>query len=184
MKLSTLQVIALRTLCENIVWTHKIHEKQADVLLKRSLRCRLVANVLLAVSVSGVLAAICFDGWLLNVLSALLMAVSLVVSVHRDSSNFEALAHEHSSYAKEYLRLRERAAKLISCLDRDNDYLDWLNGFESLQNDYLCVCDHAPRTSEKAVREAKCAIVEEGESSLDKLLDALARNVEGDSANG
>ena len=170
MKLSTLQVIALRTLCENIVWTHKIHEKQADILLKRSLRCRLVANVLLAVSASGVLAAICFDGWLLNVLSALLMAVSLVVSVHRDSSNFEALAHEHSSYAKEYLRLRERAAKLISCLDRDNDY--------------LCVCDHAPRTSEKAVREAKCAIVEEGESSLDKLLDALARNVEGDSANG
>lgn len=183
MKLSCLQADALRTLCESIVWTHKIHEKQADILLRHSSRYRLVANVLLAVSASGILAAILIDERLLNVFSALLMAASFVVSVHRDSSNYEALAYEHASYAKEYLKLREHATKLIVRLDCENDCSSWLDDYESLQNDYLLVCEHAPRTSEKAVKEAGRAIKQGDEPSLNELLDMLIQKTEDGSAD-
>ena len=183
MRLSRLQGTALRMLCENIVWTHKIHEKQADILLNRSLKYRVFANVLLAVSTSGVLTAIFVDEWLLNVFSALLMAASFVVSVHRDSSNYEALVYEHASYAKEYLKLRERATKLIVRLDCENDCSSWLYDYESLQNDYLLVCEHAPRTSEKAVKEAGRAIKQGDEPSLNELLDMLIQKTEGGSAD-
>lgn len=183
MKLSCLQVDALRTLCESIVWTHKIHEKQADILLRHSSRYRLVANVLLAVSASGILAAILIDERLLNVFSALLMAASFVVSVHRDSSNYEALAYEHASYAKEYLKLREHATKLIVRLDCENDCSSWLDDYESLQNDYLLVCEHAPRTSEKAVKEAGRAIKQGDEPSLNELLDMLIQKTGDGSAD-
>lgn len=183
MRLSRLQGTALRMLCENIVWTHKIHEKQADILLNRSLKYRVFANVLLAVSTSGVLTAIFVDEWLLNVFSALLMAASFVVSVHRDSSNYEALVYEHASYAKEYLKLRERATKLIVRLDCENDCSSWLDDYESLQNDYLLVCEHAPRTSEKAVKEAGRAIKQGDEPSLNELLDMLIQKTEGGSAD-
>ena len=175
---TNLEIASLKGLCENIVWTHKVHEKQADIELSRSKRCRYLANLLLAVSASGILGTTVVDEWWLKTLLAILSFGSLAISIHRDASCFELNFAEHSSYARSFLRLRERAVNLLLQIGSHPKKEYWQAEFESIQKDYLNLCDHAPRTSKKALKKAGRAICEDEESSLLDLLNVLVKDTE------
>ena len=173
MFLTDLEIAALREFCENIAWTHKVHEKQADIELNHSKRFRYLANTLLAISASGILATIVVDEWLLKVAFALLSFGSLCVSIHRDASCFEMNYAAHIVAAKGYLRLRERTVNLLLLIEANAEIEDWQSEFNSIREAYLDICEHAPRTSKRALKEASEAIRLGEESSLLELLKVL-----------
>ena len=174
--LTKLEIAALRGLSENIAWTHKAHEKQADIELSHSKRFRYAANALLAFSASGILGTIVADeGWL-KILLAVLAFGSLAVSIHRDASCFELNYAAHTSYAKTFLGLRERMLDLLLSVGSRTEEESWKSEFKAIQEAYLSACNHAPRTSSRALEEAGEAIKKKEQSSLFDLLDALDAN--------
>lgn len=149
----------IEKLFDDIVWTHKIHEKQADIystngrrLQKASIACIAITAVLAGVGI-GVSCV-----WL-NIAATILAVVATFVSIYREAKPYDVLVCDHSSYAKDYLALREELTSILTKSTLDKEAID------CVRCKYIQLCDHAPRTTDKAEAAAETAI-ENGEGKL------------------
>ena len=146
-------------LYDDIVWTHKIHEKQADIystngrrLQKASIACIAITAVLAGVGI-GVSCV-----WL-NIAATIFAVVATFVSIYREAKPYDVLVCDHSSYAKDYLALREELTSILTKAPLDKEAVN------CIRCKYIHLCDHAPRTTDKAEAAAETAI-ENGEGKL------------------
>ena len=148
------------------VWTHKIHEKQADIYELIGKTLSFVSIVAVAASGSGAIASIISDGYVLKCVVAALSAVSLFCSLWAKSFRFEERALNQRSAAKRFLGIRELAKGLslriaLDRLDADST----LGEIDALVEQYLSACAEAPSTTRLAVRMAERDLSNEGEAS-------------------
>lgn len=149
----------IEKLFDDIVWTHKIHEKQADIysingtrLQKASIACIAMTAVLAGVGI-GIQCV-----WL-NIAATVFAVVATFVSIYREAKPYDVLVCDHSSYAKDYLALRE---ELTSVLTKTPIYKE---AIDCVRCKYVQLCDHAPRTTDEAEKAAEIAI-KNGEGKL------------------
>lgn len=144
--------LGIEKLYNDIVWTHKIHEEQADIYSINGNRLQIAS--IACIAITAVLAGISIgiDFIWLNISATALALIAAFVAIYREAKPFDVLVCDHSSYAKDYLRLREDLTSILTKKHIDEDAID------CIRCKYVQLCKHAPRTTDKAVKKAKNAI--------------------------
>lgn len=144
--------LGIEKLYNDIIWTHKIHEEQADIYSTNGNRLQIAS--ITCIAITAVLAGISIgiDCIWLNILATVLALIAAFVAIYREAKPYDVLVCNHSSYAKDYLRLREDLVSILTKKHIDEDAID------CIRCRYVQLCEHAPRATDKAVKEAEKAI--------------------------
>lgn len=99
-----------------VVYTHKTHEKCADLLLKRHQCIKGWQIALSALVTGGVLGALSPDTRLLTLLTAILSTVLLALNSYTKDYDLGEVAQKHRQAASEIWVIRERYLSLLTDL--------------------------------------------------------------------
>lgn len=148
-----------RQLYWRIIWTHKIHEKQADIYSAERTRVDVSAMVLTAVSGCGVLAASQLTTPPFNVIPIAIAAAAIFLDLKSHITDYGAMITEQRMSAKRFLSLREESLDLIAATHDDTlDQDAACSALASLEIEYERACCLSPRTTGRAVAQAEKAL--------------------------
>jgi hypothetical protein len=178
----------IREIYGRVAYTHKTHEKQADMCADLNRRQRFIKVVLTAISSGAFLASI--SGLLLNQQWAALVTSFIAVLVSAASLGDKAFRHgeemqEHRDTAAKLWGLRESYLSLI--VDLGSQSITGTAGRaerDRLQHQVEAIVSDAPRTTSKAYARAQDALQHRedltfSESEIDQLLPAQLRDERG-----
>ena len=104
----------LRQTYAQIVWTHKIQEKQADIFRKRH-NCFNVAGIIAAsLTSSGIIASFFTDSNWVRIITAVISFIALFLNLYLKSYDLSSLASEHKKSALELLSIRNRLTSTLT----------------------------------------------------------------------
>lgn len=150
----------------SITWTHKIHEKQAEICSSRATKLNVASIAAMALTGSGALGLFASDDFVLKLATALIAFVSLLLYMLTMAFNFPGEAASHGHAAKNFLALREEGRDLLSELKGECVSPESARAcYDMLRGKYSIVCSLAPRTGVAAVEKAAAAL-KEGESTV------------------
>lgn len=147
----------------SITWSHKIHEKQADLLLKAGKRWCIASIVVTALTVTGAASLFSSLGIWLQVATTLLACVSLFLFVYTLTFDHSGKAADNRAAAKAFLALREEGRDLLAAFDAGLSHDEAIERYTKLSEKNQVACALAPRTEEAAVEKARQAL-DSGES--------------------
>ncbi len=149
----------LRECFGRVVYSHKTHEKCADILLKREARIKLWQIALSVITTSGLVSVPLGTGTVGTILTSLVSAVLLGLNLYTRNHNLSELAHKHKQAANGIWLIREKYQSLITDLVIGGKRLEILQQERDvLMADLHSVHDRAPRTTSRAYMEAQKAL--------------------------
>lgn len=104
----------LRECFGRVVYSHKTHEKCADILLERLNRIKLAQLILSALTTGGALAAVAGAGKIGTVISAVLSTSLLALNAYTKNFNYGELAQKHKQAADGLWLIREQYLSLLT----------------------------------------------------------------------
>lgn len=148
-----------RQLYWRIIWTHKIHEKQADIYSAERTRVDVSAMVLTAVSGCGILAASQLATPPFNVIPIATAAAAIFMDLKSHITDYGAMIAEQRASAERFLSLREESLDLIAAAHDDALNQDAASSaLASLEVEYERACCLSPGTTDSAVAQAEKAL--------------------------
>ncbi len=165
----------LRECYGRVVYSHKTHEKCADILLTRLSRIKLLQIILSSITAAGFLGVILGAGTLGAVVGAIVATVLLVLNAYTKNYDLGELAQKHRQAAAELWLLREKYLALITDLRVGTEPLGGVTKRrDEILDDLHAVYTGAPSTTYKAYKKAQEAIQQSEEMSFtDEEIDAL-----------
>ena len=165
----------LRECYGRVVYSHKTHEKYADILLKRLGRIKLLQIGLSSITMAGFIDTIFGTGSVGVVIGVIASTGLLGLTAYTKNYDHGELAQKHRQAGADLWLIRERYLALITDLrvgkeaaEKITDRRDAL--LEDLHGIYL----GAPSTTDKAYRKAQEALTQYEEMSFsDAEIDAL-----------
>lgn len=166
----------IRELYGRVIYTHKTHEKCADILKSRYDNLKIAEIVLSVLTTSSILLLIFGKGIFFQIAAALISAILTGLTLYTKDNNLLELVEKHKQSALNILEIREKLLSLLVDIKIGNKNLidlqlerDVLN--EQLVNYYR----GAPKTSEDAFMMASKALKEKEEftfsdNEIDKFL--------------
>lgn len=147
-------------------WTHKINEKQAELLTSRHNLITISEILLTALTCGGVAAlASNIEIPFLKFASIMFSTFSLGITLVEKNYNFDSKSHTYKIYAEKYLELRNLFELLqLKIKTRQGSINELTNEYEKLQKEYNNLCKVSPLTGKKAY------ILAEKEFKKDSLL--------------
>lgn len=150
----------------SITWTHKVHEKQADIYVLYSKRINIASIAATSLTGSGALSLLAFDEFWMKVATVALAFVSLALFICSVAFSFSENAFGHRQAAKVFFSLREDGKDLKALFeDESSSYQQLKSEYEFLREKYLIACVLEPPTTDKAVKKADKAL-KAGESTI------------------
>lgn len=150
----------------SITWTHKIHEKQAEICSSHATKLNVASIAATALTGSGALGLFASDDFVLKLATALLAFVSLLLYMLTMAFDFPGKAASHRHAAKNFLALREEGRDLLSELKGERVSSESARAcYDMLRGKYSIACSLAPQTGVAAVEKATAAL-KEGESTV------------------
>ena len=150
----------------SITWTHKIHEKQAEICSSHATKLNVASIAATALTGSGALGLFASDDFVLKLATALLAFVSLLLCMLTMAFDFPGEAASHRHAAKNVLALREEGRDLLSELKGERVSSESARAcYDMLRGKYSIACSLAPQTGAAAVERAATAL-KEGESTV------------------
>lgn len=152
---------------DRAVYAHKTHEKRADCLQTCLCRINLVQIILSVLTTGGVAFAFFGYGSYASGFGAVCSTLLLFLNAYTREHNLAEMAEKHRRTAADIWLVRERYRTLITEIRIGNKTLNEMTG----QHNHLITELHnvyagAPSTNEKAYRQAKKALREEGYEPL------------------
>ena len=173
----------IRELYGRVVYTHKTHEKCADVLKDRSDWLKLAEIFLSAATTTTILVVVFGDGEIFQFIAALCSTSLLALTLYSKDFNLLAIAEKHKQAALDILEIREYLLSLLADIRIGNKEIGYLQQIRDELNEKLInTYRGAPKTINKAYRIASKALKENEEftfsdSEIDKFLpESLRRN--------
>jgi len=173
----------IREIYGRVVYTHKTHEKCADVLKERSDCLKLIEIILSALTTTSILVLIFGEGIVFQFLAALFSTTLLCLTLYSKDYNLLALAEKHKQAALDILEVREKLLSLlvdikIGSKDVSEYQIERNNLNEQLVNTYR----GAPKTINKAYKIASKALQKNEEftfsdEEIDKFLPESLRKL-------
>lgn len=159
---------------KNVVWTHKIQEKQAEIYEKRNRVWNTVNIIAAALTSAGIVSTVFTDPTWLKIITALLSFVTTAVSALLASFDYKDNAKGCKATASKLVALRDELLVLLVKIKYGNLPIDDLIAeFEGVQSRTHAVYQEAPNTSRKAVDAADAAIKNNDVISPADDIDAL-----------
>lgn len=141
------------------VWTHKIQEKEVDILTYKFKKCECIRIIFSSLTSVGLISIIFIDDYLIKLISALLSFVSTSISMFFKTFDLQTNITNHKNTALELLEIRDEFLYLIAEIEMNIINLeDLLVKFENLQKKFSNILKEAPNTSNKAVEKASIAL--------------------------
>lgn len=169
-----------------IVYSHKVHEKNADIYLKklRTTKCWQIS--LSALTTGGLFSILLTDGSKeLTIITAIIASVQFWLNSYIKEYNLSESAERHASTASKLWNIRESYLSLIADIQAHLTTIEEIRQRrDDLQKQSFVVYEKAPRTISKAYKEAQKALKFNEEltfsnSEIDLLLPrGLRRNAE------
>ncbi len=149
----------VRTQYVNVVWTHKIQEKQAEIY-ERCYRILSIINIVGASLTSvGVFSVIFNDELCLKIFSTVVAFITTTISAILASFNYNDMAKANKATATKLVRLRNNYQVLLTKMKYPEPNLqDLTNEYEDLLEQTHDVYSNAPNTTSRAVKKASVAL--------------------------
>ncbi len=174
----------IREIYGRVVYTHKTHEKCADVLKKRSDYLKFGEIFLSAVTTTSILVVLFGDGQIFQFLAALFSTILLALTLYTKDFNLLGIAEKHKQAALNILEIREKLLSLLVDIKIGNKEIETLQHKRDELNEQLInTYRGAPKTINKAYQIASIALKENEEftfsdEEIDKFLpDSLKKNI-------
>jgi len=149
----------LRECFGRVVYSHKVHEKCADILLARLSFLKNSQIVLSAITTAGLVAAVLGPSPYAVAASAMASAILLVINAYTKDFNPGTLAQKHRQTGSELWYVREEYLSLIADLRMGEHPLDRLTQRrDELLESLRVVYDGAPSTTDAAYKKAQTAL--------------------------
>lgn len=181
MEKSTRTILSgVRELYDQLVWTHKVHEKCADRYKSYDNRFRITQIVLSVLLAAGGISAITEyvpDSWemWIGLIVAILSFALAMVNAFLKNRNYAQWSVDHADVAKKLWSCRVRTLALLA--DAQAGKLtdeDIIQKRDAMIEEWAQINGKAPRTSPKDYENAKKALKENGEMSCpEHEIDAL-----------
>ena len=173
----------VREIYGRVVYTHKTHEKCADLLKDRSDCLKIIEILLSALTTTSILVIIFGDGCLFQFLAALFSTILLCLSLYSKDFNLLALAEKHKQAALDVLEIREELLSLLVDIKIGNKPIEHFQTKRDELNARLVnTYRGAPKTINKAYQIASKALKENEEftfsdEEIDKFLPESLRKI-------
>ena len=171
----------LRECFGRVVYSHKTHEKCADILLSRLSRIKLSQIVLSAITAGGFISVVFGSGQVGAILGVCVSVVLLALNIYTKDYNLGELAQQHKLAANALWLVREKYLSLLTDLAIGNRSLESLQKErDDLTRELHCVYNGCPGTTFRAYRKAREALRTSEEMSfsdqeIDEFLPAQLR---------
>lgn len=152
-------VTELREQYGRLVYTHKVHEKEADIHRDKSGSVKLAQVVLSVLTTGGMVSSLLADSSWLPVASTVLAGMLLFLNGYAKNFDSEVHAAEHQRTARSLWLLRERMLSLLADVEAEAISLEKAREKrDELQGKLAEVYDAAPRTTPKGYQAAQKAL--------------------------
>lgn len=174
--LSEALFIGLRIDLGRIIYTHKTHEKEIELLSKTVSRLRWLELLLISLTAGGTIIVLLGTGFYFQLVTTILATLAVIATIYKMSFNPEQVILEHRKAARNVWLMREKYINLLCDLyDHSIAYEEGRAKRDQLLNELHKIYGEAPDTSQKAFAIAREAlkIVDEmnmTEKELDKIL--------------
>ena len=149
----------LREAFGRVVYSHKVHEKQADILLSRLSKIKLCQIVLPTLSAAGFLAVLADQGWWGSLAGAVFASLLLALNLYTRSYDLGKEAEKHRDAAINIWAIREKYLSLITDLAIGcGSISDIQSKRETLADELKDVYVNAPSTTPAAYKKAHKAL--------------------------
>jgi hypothetical protein len=149
----------LRECFGRVVYSHKTHEKCADILLSRLSRIKLWQIILSALTTSGFIAAVFGAGQIVALLGILVSTVLLVLNAYTKNYDLGELAQKHRQAGVDLWIVREKYLSLLTDLRMGEQPLETLQTErDALLEELHSVYSGAPSTTYQAYKKAQNAL--------------------------
>lgn len=171
----------IREIYGRVVYTHKTHEKCADVLKERSDYLKFAEIFLSAATTTSVLVVLFGDGKLFQLFAALFSTILLGLTLYSKDFNLLAIAEKHKQAALNILEIREKLLSLLIDIRIGNIEIEILQQRrDELNEELINTYRGAPKTINKAYQIASKALKENEEftfsnEEIDKFLPESLR---------
>jgi len=167
-----------------VVYSHKAHEKCADIYLQDQTRMKLAQIILAAIATGGALTALLADSRAGSVLTAVVSTCLVALNLYAKNIDPGALSEQHKDTALKLWVVREKYLSLLADFQsRVLSRQDASARRDDLQGELAEIYQQAPRTTERGYRAARKALkVSEdmtfSDEEIDLLLPTALRNAD------
>ncbi len=171
----------LREIYGRIVYTHKTHEKCADILKSRSDCIKNVEIILSAFTTTSILAISLGNGFVFQFIAAICATATLGLALYSKENNLLAIVEKHKHAALDILEIREKFFSLLVDIKIDNKEIAYFQQRRDELNEHLTnTYKGAPKTLTSAYTLASKALKEKEEftfsdAEIDKFLPESLR---------
>lgn len=142
-----------------VVWTHKTHEKCADILNRRSSNIKLIQIALSAITTTGILISVFGDKQWVGIITALISTSLLALNTYLKKYDLGEIAQKHADCATSLWNIRETYLSLLTDIKASNiDISEIKLKRDKLQKELYGLYKGAPRTISKAYKKASEAL--------------------------
>lgn len=155
----SLLIFQIRELYGRVVYTHKVHEKCADIYHRRMHAMKIVQIVLSALTTGSLLLAILGDGKLGTIVGAVVSTILFGLNLYLKDYELGELSQKHLGVAARIWNIRESYLSLLTDLTTGKiDYHDAVILRNSFQEELSAIYQNAPRTLDDAYKHAQKAL--------------------------
>lgn len=158
-----------------VVYSHKTHEKCADILLERLSKIKLAQIILSSITTAGFVAAILGAGPISAGVGIFISTILLVLNAYTKNHDLGELAQKHRQAAADLWLIRENYLSLVTDLRVGKESLGIVtNRRDALLRDLHGVYSGAPSTTYQAYKKAQEALQQFDEMTFsDTEIDTL-----------
>ena len=154
----------IREVYGRVIYSHKTHEKCADLFNKRSTILKVTELVLSSVTTTSILGALIGNGKTFEIIAAFFSTILLFLNFYTKDFDLPAISEKHKQAALEILLIREKLLSLLVDIRIGNrsiiDLQVTRDGLiENLVNTYRA----SPKTTSKGYQMASKALQEDEE---------------------
>ena len=149
----------LRECYGRVVYTHKTHEKCADLLLDRLSTIKIWQIVLSALTTGGFVSSFLGSGNIGSIIGVIISSTLLVLNAYTKNYDLGELAQKHKQAANDIWLIREKYLSLLTDLAMDDMSLNNIKiERDKLLKELHSVYAGSPSTTYKAYRKAQEAL--------------------------
>ena len=149
----------LRECFGRVVYSHKAHEKCADILLKRLTRIKVWQIVLSVITTGGFISVLFGVETVGSIIASIVSAVLLGLNIYMKGEDLGELVQAHTRTASDIWLIREKYQSLITDLVIGEDSLEIIGQKRDVLMENLhLIYSNAPSTTDKAYKEAQHAL--------------------------
>lgn len=150
-----------------VVWTHKTHEKCADILLDHSKNVKLVQLLLSVITTSGILIGLFGDNNAVSVVAAIVSAILLFLNTYIKEFELGKVAQEHAQAAIKIWNIKELYLSLLTDIKtRKINEEEIRQRRDALQTELFDVYKITPRSISSAYNKASDALKNKEEATI------------------